>query len=403
MLPRIEEANALYQFAPTKSKVVVGSTSTGITSATATNGEGVNLGSWKGALSNDNFHWMVTAGTSGLDANMTFGRVKLNGANTLIFVTEIDEDATAPALLMQICDWVSANSVDNAADSECTGGGWRTLNLRKATVVPTTATTYVYYAYDGYWASTTLNSAVDTPLDNFVNASNEIKVRFYSTTNTATSLAVDYFAIFAVVNPVYQPADFVNNTAGTVTGNYMNINGVTAGASDNTYFEVAGTAALPADFYFKMKNVETYPGANAILVRAEYACDTTGITHRPKIYNFTSGSWEDLTTANIACSATDATNAWSKSNIDVDDYISSSTNEMWIGWRALAANATNQIKLDQLYAMIGTVNSDVSACEISMGTNSANTCANSRDLDMTGTTNTWSILAEDESTSMSHD
>ena len=46
--------------------------------------------------------------------------------------------------------------------------------------------------------------------------------------------------------------------------------------------------------------------------------------------------------------------------------------------------------------MIGTTNTD-GLSEISFGSNSANSVTNTRNLDITGTSNTWSILAADES------
>jgi hypothetical protein len=49
-----------------------------------------------------------------------------------------------------------------------------------------------------------------------------------------------------------------------------------------------------------------------------------------------------------------------------------------------------------VYIMLGTTNTDGTS-EISFGSNSANSITNTRNLDMTGTTNTWSILSADES------
>jgi hypothetical protein len=113
--------------------------------------------------------------------NLTLGGVQLNGANKLIIQTEFDLDATVLATEVQICDWLSSTSVDYVADSECTGGGWRTLNTQER--LTSTCCTYKYHRvafqwhiYNGYWSTgTTGGTAVNTPLVNFVNGSNEIK------------------------------------------------------------------------------------------------------------------------------------------------------------------------------------------------------------------------------------
>ncbi|MEI8361167.1 MAG: hypothetical protein WCG01_03500 [bacterium] len=396
VLPKTALAN--YQFAPTGGTIVNG-TATSVNSMAVAAAEGVNLGSWRATLADDNYHWMITSTTTGLDVNLVLGNVQLNGANTLILNTKIDEDANAPQLYIQVCDWVSNVAVDNASDAECTGGGWRTLNNRRATITPTVATAYVYYVYDGYWTtSSTTNDTVATPLTNFVNGTNQLKVRYFSTNNTNTDLAIDYLRAYAVVNPVYAPAGFATITPGTTTGSYMNTNAITAGAIDAVPITVTGTAATSSNFYFKMDNVISYTGANAIVVKSTYSCSATGIGHRPKIYNFSSSSWEWLTaSSSIGCAVAYATNAWALSNINVNNYINSS-GEMWVGWEATGNSATTQIRIDQIYAQIGTVNTDSSACEISFGTLSAGTCASSTDLDMTATTsNTWNIRTMDES------
>ncbi|MFA5229913.1 MAG: hypothetical protein WC422_00320 [Candidatus Paceibacterota bacterium] len=51
----------------------------------------------------------------------------------------------------QICDWVSSTGVDNAADAQCTTGGWRDLNPREGTYSNTTVTHRLYEIYNGYF------------------------------------------------------------------------------------------------------------------------------------------------------------------------------------------------------------------------------------------------------------
>jgi hypothetical protein len=128
-------------------------------SATLAATEGVNTGSWKGTLGDDNLHWVVAGeNPGGLDVNLTLGGVQLNGANKIIVQTEFDLDATVLATEVQICDWLSATDVDDLADSECTGGGWRTLNTKNASQVPvalthTTGIAFQWHIYNGYWSN----------------------------------------------------------------------------------------------------------------------------------------------------------------------------------------------------------------------------------------------------------
>lgn len=397
------KAKAHYQFMPSGGTIVTGTAST-TSSASAANAEGMNVGSWKGLLSDDSFHWIVNSTASGIDFNVVMGGVELNGANTLFIQTEIDLDATAPSLFVQICDWVSSSSVDAAADAECTTGGWRTININKTAITTVTNTAYSWQLYDGYFTTgTSPGTPVSTPLSNFVNGSNQIKVRFYSTTNTTSGVAIDYVRAFAVVNPLYLAGGFTNLGSGTPTGSYASTTiGIGQSGSDNLYLAVPGTAGSVSDFYVSFNNVRTYTGMNTILVRAEYSCSTTGISHRPKIYNFTTTSWEDLTTASITCSATDATNAWAKNNVTISDYISNG--EIRIGWRGLSNSATVSLRLDMIYIMLGTTNTNAVDFNMTMGTASSTSATSSiRDLDMTGTTNVWAALSEDESLTMTHD
>ena len=391
-----------YQFTPTGETLVTG-TDGQITSATATAAEGVNLGSWKALLADDNFHWVITGATTGVDMEVNLDGVKLNNANTLIVQTEIDTDATSPATVVQICDWVSSTGVDNAADSNCTTGGWRTLNSRKATVAPTTSTAYTWYVYDGKWSNGS-NTARSTPLTNFVttDSNKRVLIRYYSTTNatTANNFAVDYLRVFPVVNPVYEPVGATALT-NSLTNDYTNVNTVTQGGSDNTDLQCLGTTGGP-DCYLSFKNIKTYPSMNTILVRSEWSC-STATAIKMAIYNFSSASWEDLINEIASCSATDTVRIGAKNNISINDYLSSS-GEVRVRYYRSSGAGTGRIDIDYAYIMLGTTNSDSGAsyCFISFGSNSANDCTATRDINMNGTTNngtTWQILAEDESTS----
>lgn len=392
-LPTPKKAEATYQFAPTGGTIVTGS-NPAILGASAANAEGTNTGDYKGAIADDNLHFGITSTTGGYNVYLDLAAVQLNNANILIIQTEFDEDVTAPATLIQICDWVSSTGVNNAADSECTTGGWRNLNINDVTLAPTAATGYSWQIYNGFW-NTSATAPIDTPLTNFLN-SGSMRIRFFSTTNTTSVVHIDYLRAFAVVNPVYGPSGATQISGGAISGDYSQtiIGGVTQTGSDNAYFRVPGTGSAISDFYLSFDDVRTYAGANTILVRAEYSCSAVGINHRPKIYNFTTALWEDLAASAIACATGDATNAWAKNNVIISDYISNG--EIRVGWYGSGVG-TQELRLDMIYVMLGTTNSDSGAGEISFGSVSAGTVTNTRTLDMTGTASTWNTLSADES------
>ncbi len=235
--PKTPTAMAEYQFTPTAGNLVTG-TAQAINSGAAAAAEGVNTGSWKGTLADDNMHWVIASTTSGYDVNLVVGGVQLNGANTLMLQTEFDLDATAPTTYVQICDWVSSTGVDNIADAQCTDGGWRTLNVKGLGITSTSATAYHYQIYDGYWSDGA--TAFSTPMTNFVNESNQIKVRYFSLTNTTSQVSIDYLRVNAIVNPVYSPAGLNNyNIAkGVVTSATSKV--AYGLARDSTFMYIAG-------------------------------------------------------------------------------------------------------------------------------------------------------------------
>ncbi len=379
-----QKALAHYQFTPTAGTITTGASTT-ITSATAASTEGVNTGSWKGTLADDSYHWVIAGeNPGGIDVALTVGGVQLNGANKLIIQTEFDLDATVLSTEVQICDFVSSTDVDDAADSTCTGGGWRTLNTKNAAQSPvlltnTAAAAFQWHVYNGYWSTgTTGGTPVDTPLSNFVNGSDNIVIRYYSTTNTASEIAIDFLRVYALIDPVYHAADFTQITGGTPTGHYGNTFGVGNSISaqlgvvggDGVFLDVPGTAGSIADYYLTFGNVKTYTGMNTILVNTETLCSvaTAGLQYRFKIRNFNDSVWEDISQP-LDCSATGFFNNFAVNNVIIDDYINGS-DEIWIGVYALS-NSTTNIRIDSMYLMLGTTNTDTNQCEISFGENTA--------------------------------
>jgi hypothetical protein len=379
-----QKALASYQFIPTNGTITTGASTT-ISSATAASAEGVNTGSWKGTLADDNYHWVITGeNPGGVNAALTIGGVELNGANKLIIQTEFDLDATVLSTAVQICDFVSSTNVDNAADSTCTGGGWRTLNTKNAAQSPfllthTAGAAFQWHVYNGYWSTgTTGGTPINTPLTNFVNGSNNIVIRYYSTTNTTSQLAIDFLRVFALIDPVYHAAGFTKTTGGTVAGHYGNTFGVGNSATaqlgvtggDGVFLDVPGTAGAISDSYLTFGNVKTYTGMNTILVNVESLCSaaTADLRYRFKIRNFNDSVWEDISEP-IDCSATGVFNNFSVNNVVISDYINGS-NEIWVGVYGLS-NSTTNLRIDSIYLMLGTTNSDTNQCEISFGTNTA--------------------------------
>ncbi len=402
-----------FQFLPTGGNLALG-TEFNANTATTTTAEGTNLGSWRGTLTDDNTHWAASSTSSGIDMQLYVDNVELNNANMVLIQTEVDND-TSMTMKFQICDWVSSTDVNNVADSNCTGGGWRTLNSKTVTntdvnFTATAGTALQWHIYNGYWATSTGASlaSIDTPLSNFVkgDSTKRVLIRYFSTANTTQPVAVDFLRVMALTDSIYHPGGFTNLGSGVASGTYVStiVVGNTASAqqsvttADAQYFEVPGTAGSVADFYWSFKNVKTYTGMNTIYVKADYACHTTGINHRPKIYNFASSTWEDLTTANIACATADATASWAKNNVNINDYLSTgaSGGEIRVGWRGLS-NGTQRLRFDYVYIIVGTTNTDSSDCQVTLGTGTATDCANARNIDQTGTNSYFVNFAEDES------
>ncbi len=405
-----------YAYTPTSGTLVTG-TETQVNAGAVAAAEGVNTGSWKGTLVRDSYHWIVDsvgAGTPNLDVQLNFVGVQLQNANKIIIHSMFDLDSATLATQVQICDWTSTTSVDYAADAQCTGGGWRILNTKNTSnasigITPTTNIGYQWQIYDGYWATgTTGGTPISTPLSNFIDGSGNVKIRYYSDGEVASNIAIDDLRIIVQIDPNYYPASFTQTTGGTPSASYINtqvIGNLVSGqqninSGDANRLQVPGTAGAISDFYLSFKDVRTYTGANTIYARADYSCSATGINHTPKIYNFSSSLWEDLTSSAIACSTSDAVGAWAKNNVTISNYISS--NEIRIGWYG-SGNSTTTIRLDFLYIMIGSTNDDSAQCEITFGSGTATNCTNTRNIDLTGTTATFDNTAADESNTYGND
>lgn len=367
-----------------------------------------NVGSWKGTMNNDTYTWKTHPDdtTTIIDQELQFDDVRLNNANK-IFVTMIaSASATSLNRFYQICDWKNSTAVDNIVDSNCTGGGWRTLNKTNGTIrsaiTTIAATTYRWVIYDGYWTTTpTGNTSVLTPLSNFVRPE-ENRVLLRTFTSGAGIHYINYVGIQPIIDSYYYPSGVIKITGGTTTGSYINaenpptqVSGSAANAAangqDTIYLAHPGTAGEKSDFYMTFNDVRTYEGVNTIALGMRNDCVGTAITFRPKIYNFQSGSWEYLTTANIACSTTDASNYFALSNINVNNYIRNG--RILAGWEG-NISSTNSIRIDWAYIALGSTVNSAADCDLSLGSNNTGSCTDTTSLDTPGTTTPWTINNE---------
>lgn len=350
--------------------------------------DAANTGSWKGTLGNDSAtngasnYWTVARTTTGLDAQLQFDNVELYGANKMIVRVRDSDITTADAYVHQICDWNSSAGVDNSADTQCTGGGWRTLHPLKTTNTNIADTTKSYNIYDGYFWNTSPapGSQLSTPLSNFIQPANKrVLIRFYSTVNSTTQLRIDFAQVEVGIDPVYEPAAIsrLNSYSAAITNAGNSIINTTG--SDNTKMTFTNAATNPVDVQFSMKNVKTYSGENTILVRPEVCVSNVATTFNFAVYNFTTTSWTNLSPSAItgtAC-ATDTTYSLALNNITLTDYIQSG--ELRVRMFTATSNV-NTIQLDRLYVMLGSTNTDTAKCEISFGTGTATDCSNTRDV-----------------------
>ena len=374
-------AFAAYQFTPTGGQLVTGNEMP-IRSEGAAATTGMNVGSWKGTLADDSFHWRASTTASGIDMNLVFDNFQLNGANKLIVETDIVVATTTTNLLLEICDFVSTSSVDHAADARCTGGGWRYLNSRTVNNTP-----YFYNdtagagdvlqwsIYDGYWTTnSTSGIPIATPLSNFVN-NGQMRMRYFASSTPLGNLSVDYLRVNAIVDPIYSAAGFNKNSGGTVTGIYPNtqifgnvVGGIMSNtAGDGILLSVPGTAATTSDFYLTFDNVKAYNGMNTILVATEAYCSaaTQNLQYQFAIRNFTGSTWENISQP-IDCLAASPMNYFAKNSATIGDYISSSS-EIWIRDYGLSTSTTSLV-IDSIYLTLG---STPTSTDVSFGTSTA--------------------------------
>jgi len=360
-----------------------------------------NTGSWKGTLGNDSAtngsgnYWTIARTATGLNAQLYFDGVELYGANKMIIRTESANITTATNYVFQICDWISTDGVDNSADTQCTGGGWRTLHPLKTQSTVTSDTTVNYHLYDGYFWNTATGPGVKytTPLSNFTRSGDKrVLVRAYSTVNSTVQLRIDYVQVEVAIDSAYSPSAI--NKLGTYTS-IISLAGsslVGTTGSDGSKMIFANSATNPIDVEFRFSNVVSYSGANTILIRPEVCTSVANLNFTFYAYNYTTASWTTINTSAFAGTActTDTTYSAALNGINPSDYIQAGE----VRIRLTTPASTASLSLDRIYMMLGTTNSDTSGCQISFGTGTAANCANTatvRDVDAgtVANTTTW--------------
>ncbi|MFZ2153813.1 MAG: hypothetical protein WAV16_01135, partial [Candidatus Moraniibacteriota bacterium] len=159
---------------------------------------------------------------------------------------------------------------------------------------------------------------------------------------------------------------------------------------------VTNNATNAMNFYYSFQNIQTYTGANTILVNYEGAyVSATALTYNLAIYNFNSSGWEDLHTGAITASATstDQVNYFAKNNVTLSNYISSGEVRIRI---YSTVTGTQTFQSDMIAITVGSTNTDVAQAETSFGQEAGGTTAvNTRDIDaplLTTVGTTWNHL-----------
>jgi hypothetical protein len=380
------EAKALSQFTPTNQFYNAATT-------TLTANSSTSMRSYRGALASDNVYFQTAnIANQALEVGVNIGNVALNGANKIIVTSETANVTTTRNYFVQICDWTSSIGVNNAADANCTGGGWRTINNPRTTALNSiTEAAYTYEIFDGYfYTAVAPGTKISTPLTNFVSSGN-LRIRYLGASNaSAIEFRIDRVLAETAIDPVYYPAAYVpiSPFAGT-TSNFYASNF----AANNTRQSVTNTSGNAMNFYYSFQNIQTYTGANTILVNYEGAyVSATALTYNLAIYNFNSSGWEDLHTGAITASATstDQVNQFAKNNVTLSNYISSGEVRIRI---YSTVTGTQTFQSDMIAITVGSVNTDVAQSETSFGQETGGTTAtNTRDLDVLTTStagNTW--------------
>ena len=364
----IPSAQACGKYCPTDGTLV-----TGGNSLTPSN---TLVRTWRGAVAAELTYWSVTNSSgvpAGLDLQIYTGGVSLKGANKLI---------------ISYSGYYTAATVYQVEIYDTTISGWRNMINQGGTFNNTTANRhFVFEVYDGFWQSS--GNPVPTPLSNFIDGSNgnRVAIRIYSTVSSTAQFNLDRILVETAIDPVYQPASFTQVQGGTVTGDYTMTQ-----VSDNTRQVVLGTAGAPSEFRYSFKNIDYYSDANTIVVVSEDSASLANFNYDIYIWNWNTGgtgAWEKLNFTVITGSTTDGNRQLAKNNVTLNDnYIKNG--EVRVEYKS-TTSAARSIRVDRLYIIVGSTNSQAGQSETSWGTVAGGTTVdNTRTLDSTlASPSTW--------------
>lgn len=372
---QVPQASANFQFTPTEQTVT---TSNGI------------VGNYLNTQVSDGSYFRVMNSTSGFDVTLTFNGMKLNNANRLVVKYDGSVSNAALTYQIQIRDFVNSTwrniiphdtTYTNTADS---GSG---LVLATAT---TGALSGGYFdIYNGYFSNGS-NTPVSTPLSYFVNSSGQSQIRFVSAITTADlEMRIDYLALEASVSPQYLAASMTNTAGGTVTNEYND----TTSDDATTNLQIAANGS-GIDAYLSFNEVALpYTDANTYLV--EFSGLRTTITNYSLyLRDFTNSQW-DLLNATALTSTSDATYYFalvpSTLTQNMSDYISNG--EMRV--RFNSASTSGSVTIDFVRLTIGSTatGSGNYVGNITKGTTSSGTIANTRTIDTSAADSAWVIAS----------
>ncbi len=370
---------------------------------TAPTQDNTNLPTWRGAVGNDGNYWATTRTTSGFRKLLFFDGVKQRGANKLIVSIEDANVTTANNYEHLICDWVSNVDAYLPADADCPGG-WRSLNPRRTIYTSNADTLRIYEVYDGYFW-TTSNTPVQTPIANFISSTtNQVLLMASSSVNSAVVYRIDWAQVEMAIDPVYEPARFSTTSVGTVTNGIRDVIGsfTTGVSSDGTKMTLPMPAInTPVDVEFTFKNVKPFGGANTIQFLPEICATNAALTFAFYLFDYQTDTWDIATpTTTPTVCGTDTNygftmNSTSMSGFVLSDYIEN--DQIRVRLLTAAPGVVYNIQLDQIYMMLGSVNTDTALCEISFGTGTAANCSNTRTMaegiTATPSTATWQITS----------
>lgn len=368
----VSEADAAYQFVATSQTV---------TTAEAT------AGSYLATTTADNNYMYATTTSSGLDITFTFDNVRLWNANALRVLYDGTSNSASLTYQIQIRDFANStwrNIVPHEATyANATEAAAGLLMSVTTTTAPGGGDILVY---DGYFSNGS-NTAVSTPLGNFVNSNRQVQIRFFSSTATAgLQLSIDHLSVVPLVSPFFLPSSLVNNGIGARTNEY---NDLTTDDNQTSVTVVGATGGVSVDLFFTNVSLP-YSDANTFLL--QYSGHISTGNYSIQIYDYADAAYETLNATTLTNTA-DASNEFAKvPSVNSDtmaDFIDEANNNR-VNIRITSAITSGTLTIDFARLVIGSThtNAGIYTATATRGTTSTGTEANLRNLD-TSNNSTW--------------